>query len=487
MRRARSLNHSEMLWVCLSFPCLALEAFDPEPETPFVIERCERNRREVMLASPAAQKAGVKMGMSIAKSYNACDHLQVRSRDNALEEELLQRIALLIYQFGPHLRVVAPHHIVMEIESSLSLLGGCDAFMQCLTETLKNERVSYVIAGYPTEKGAIALARSAASLNSARVFPLEAINACPLYASALDVALVAQMQGMGLQTLGDLFALPSAALGKRFGKGVLLYLQELRGLKPSVRPLFELPERFSYPLELGHEAINQQALLFPLKRLLKMLEHYLYARQLLAASIVLLLKRRDTNEDSIIVTPTQGAYKSDELLSLFRLRLEHQTLSQPVLEMRLKCSDFLPWKPIANDLFDVRAGLQLAPQALADRLQLRLGADQVLGMHSIDDHRPDRAWHTTMFGLRGEKAHTLHSRPIWLLERPRALVNEKGMPCDGTALQMLQGPERIDVGWWDQASESRDYFLARHPDGALLWVFRSVEQPDQWYVHGFFS
>ena len=48
----------------------------------------------------------------------------------------------------------------------------------------------------------------------------------------------------------------------------------------------------------------------------------------------------------------------------------------------------------------------------------------------------------------------------------------------------LAGPERIETGWWDGDEASRDYFVARLPDGALGWVYREA---NQWFLHGLFA
>lgn len=476
-----------MLWVCLHFPQLALEVFNPAPETPLVVEQTEQQRRAVLFASTAAQQAGVTPGMSIPSAYGMCDHLQVRVRDPGLEQKTLQRIALIGYQFTPHLALVGDDQLLLEIETSLRLFGGCDALLATLQKALGEEALSCAIACFPTAKGAMVLARCAVPPGSAEIFPLEALDTCPLSATDLPTTQVTRLQGMGLQSLGQLFALPGAALGKRFGQATLFYLQQLRGLLPDLRPHYELPAQFESNFELGHETQQQEAILFPLKRLLQALETYLYARQLMAASVRLHLKRRDLSHETLSLTPAQGTIKSDELLSLFRLRLEQHTLSQPVVAIYLECNDFTPWKPIAKDLFDTRAGQQLSPQALVDRLRARLGNERVSGLRPLEDHRPERAWQAVPPGQVSEPTRTPYPRPLWLLESPRPLTNKKGLPCDGAPLQLLQGPERIDSGWWDQAPVQRDYFIARHPSGALYWIYHPTQQPGEWYLHGVFS
>ena len=43
---------------------------------------------------------------------------------------------------------------------------------------------------------------------------------------------------------------------------------------------------------------------------------------------------------------------------------------------------------------------------------------------------------------------------------------------------------RIESGWWDADEASRDYFIARLPEGALGWLYR---ENGSWYLHGLFA
>jgi protein ImuB len=49
----------------------------------------------------------------------------------------------------------------------------------------------------------------------------------------------------------------------------------------------------------------------------------------------------------------------------------------------------------------------------------------------------------------------------------------------------MDGPERIESGWWEGRDVRRDYFVARAPGGQTLWVFS--EPRGGWHVHGIFS
>ena len=63
-------------------------------------------------------------------------------------------------------------------------------------------------------------------------------------------------------------------------------------------------------------------------------------------------------------------------------------------------------------------------------------------------------------------------RPLWLLHRPETLDARRGRPRYGGALKLLEGPERIESGWWDGADIQRDYYTAQTAAGARLWIYR---------------
>jgi protein ImuB len=54
-------------------------------------------------------------------------------------------------------------------------------------------------------------------------------------------------------------------------------------------------------------------------------------------------------------------------------------------------------------------------------------------------------------------------------------------------LEIEEGPERIESGWWDGGDVQRDYYVARTPAGTRLWIFRERRAPAGWFLHGVFG
>jgi protein ImuB len=136
--------------------------------------------------------------------------------------------------------------------------------------------------------------------------------------------------------------------------------------------------------------------------------------------------------------------------------------------------------------------------ALLERLRARLGHAAVHGLCLIPDHRPEASWRIAEPALpctataananatvATALAHGLRARqrrrPLWLLATPRRLG---ALPA---GWRLLDGPERIETGWWDGHDIARDYYLLRDADGAELWAFRDRQAPHDWFLHGVFG
>jgi protein ImuB len=127
---------------------------------------------------------------------------------------------------------------------------------------------------------------------------------------------------------------------------------------------------------------------------------------------------------------------------------------------------------------------------LVERLRARLGEEAVYGVCLIPEHRPEAAWrrvHELRLGAVPRTEQGIdrgmaqdRPRPIWLLQEPLPLLEP----------EILEGPERIESGWWDGNGVARDYYVARdglgQAHGVRLWVFQE-RQSKRWFVHGIFA
>ena len=161
-------------------------------------------------------------------------------------------------------------------------------------------------------------------------------------------------------------------------------------------------------------------------------------------------------------------------------------LPAPTLDLCLRADDISRRAAPNQELFPTARNEREGLVQLIERLQARLGPEQVQRLHPVDDHRPE-------CGSRIEVASgevPLRSGLAKPSPAQRLAVRPR---LGGEPLQLLSGPERIDAGWWDTALAERDYFIAQAADGALVWIYRarlplSAPEGEQgWFMQGRFG
>jgi protein ImuB len=187
---------------------------------------------------------------------------------------------------------------------------------------------------------------------------------------------------------------------------------------------------------------------------------------------------------------------------LLRERLAQLCLPAPTLELRLHAADIARRAPPNGELFPTPRSERVGLTRLIERLQARLGRDQIRCVVARHDHRPEHASAlcTAEPGMRGWGAHVAAGTaaatpragpapPVWLLDPPEPLPERNARPVlDGRPLSILAGPERIEAGWWDAGLAERDYYIAQTDTGALVWVYRArlplSAEGSGWYLQG---
>ena len=82
---------------------------------------------------------------------------------------------------------------------------------------------------------------------------------------------------------------------------------------------------------------------------------------------------------------------------------------------------------------------------------------------------------------------TAAPRPSLLLGQPRRLACRGGQPLHHGPITLLNGPERIESGWWSGEDLRRDYYIGKERTGRRLWLYRECDGEHNWYLHGFFA
>lgn len=477
-----------MLWLCLNLSRLPIEVFlrAGTSHDPLVVTS-GGNAPLIVACNEHAAAAGIRDGMSLSAAYALLPELTARTRDTNAEHNCLGEIALWALQFTSQVSVHAPDSLLLEIGASLRLFGGLDALCNQINESASQLGFDTLTAVAPTPRGAYWLARSGLGVSVKDRETLQHhLNRLPVTCLDAAGATFQSLERMGIRTVGQLARLPRDALARRFGQRLLDQLDRAFGNRPDPQTLFSPPSRFSVRLALPSPVSEAEALLFAAHRLILQLTGYLSASNAGVMRLRLMLENEDGATTDVIVALSIPGRDPKHLLNLLRERLSQTALSGRSEAITLEALEVAQLAPRNFSFLPDAVHAREERATLVERLRARLGDDAVHGLSLFPDARPEFAWHEAEPGIHTQPGPPL-LRPAWLLKRPRRLKLHDGRPCLDGQLQIVDGPERIESGWWDGFDVMRDYFIARSNGGATFWIYRERIPSGGWFLHGIFS
>jgi len=502
-----------MLWVALHLPLLSLESFAATvPPEQAAQPLALMDAHHIVSANAPAQALGVQAGMKRATALSLAPQLLLGQADERRDLDALTSVAHAALAFTPAVSLSWPGGVLLEVQASLRYFGGLAALLKKLRGTLAPLGHQLHCVSAPTAQGAALLSCLHDGLHCADRAGLQrALEAAPVALLEAGSEHAEAMLGMGLRSMGDVRQLPRAGLGRRFGVALLDEMDRAFGERPDPREPITLPPVFHSQLELFARADTTEQLLYGAQVLLARLVAWLSAQHAFVRSFSLVMKHeaRWRDEDSPKATVLEIALAEPSrdvahMLTLLRERLSALQLPAPTLELGLQSADISRRPPPNAELFPTPQSEQSGLTRLIERLQARLGREQVQRLVPVADHRPERA--TAVLAaeplmprlpeaVRKTSTGSAITRPLWLLPQPQALQARRSRPLmEGRMLQLLAGPERIEAGWWDGGLAERDYFIGQTAEGALVWLYRArLPQPGEagggegWFLHGRFG
>ncbi len=488
-----------MLWIGLHMPALPLESFAATLAgglngQPLALV----DAHHIVHANPMAQALGVQPGIKRVTALGLAPHLLLGQADEIRDAQALLSVAHAALAFTPAVSLVPPHGVLLEVQASLRYFGGRDALLQRLRTALAPLGHRVQAASAPTAQGAAWLSRLHDGLACADEATLHRqLNAAPLGVLGCAPTHGEVWRALGLRRVGELRQLPRGGLARRFGEALLHELDCAYGTRPDPREPLRLPPVFHSQLELFARADTTEQLLHGAQVLLARLVGWLSAQHAFVRRFELRMKheprwRREAESPThtlLEVALAEPSRDAAHLLVLLRERLAALQLPAPTLELALHASDIAHRAAPNDELFPTATSEREGVLRLIERLQARLGREQVRRLVPVADHRPEKATlqqPVVLTSLSAQGASrpprspgpaptaSALAQPVWLLAQPQALREDQSRPLiDGRPLHLLAGPERLESGWWDGELAERDYFIAQTREGALVWLYRS--------------
>lgn len=471
-----------MLWACIYLPHLGIDCVlrrHPTPEDPIALVGGHAQRRELVAVNEAAVSRGLKRGQRLVAAQAICPAFAAIPEDLADEARWQQFLAAWAYRFSSQVFAGWDRAIVLEVAGSFSIMGQWPVLQARLREELTGLGFRHSIALAPTPLGARVLAGVRDGLGVLDAQQLHnTLARVPVRRACLPDDCGPQLHKMGVRHLRQLFELPRPGLRRRFGEELLTTLDRMRGDAPELLECYAPPDTFDMRVELSFEVERHQALQFPVRRMTADLAAYLAGRDGGVQQFVLHLEHEGVPATEVVVGLLSAERDASVLFELARGCLERASIPKAIVALRLVAADLPAFVPEGRDLFDQRPANVVPWEHLRERMRARLGPDAVYQVAASDDPRPEHAWEPKPPKRKAEDLDR-PPRPTWLLRRP--------IPLHDPGIEIIEGPERIETGWWDGADARRDYYILRTSFGQHAWAFAPVGEQGNWMLHGWFA
>ena len=489
--------------LCIWLPQLPLDRFarlgDPHTEGAFAVVAETGNAWRVTHVSAAAKAAGVEVGLSLADARAICPGLASEPADVMREQAFLMALARWADRLSPRVALDGPDGLLLDISGCAHLFGGEAAMGRQCRELLDALKIESRVGIADTKAGARALARCAGDA-IAIAAPGETADALsPLPVAGLDLPprVADDLRRVGLDCIGQLYAVQPRELARRFGietaRSLAAALGQTREPFTPLKPAAVYAARMTLPEPIGLQADLERVI----ERLAESVCERLRGDAKAARRFVLALRCVDTGDHEFRIgfaRPCAAVKPILEQLSrpLARLRIEYGAD-----RLRLAAEEVEPVRPLQT-VIDRDTGSSEQLDRIVSTLGNRLGFDRVRRFAARESHLPEREFDTVEAATGGEKTwtRTPGSRPVRLFVPPEPLRPlEAGRPPrrfawrNGTyETKSATGPERLAPEWWKAGDPRiRDYWRVQTRSGPRLWLMSHPgERPPDWFVAGRF-
>jgi protein ImuB len=501
---------------------------------PLVVSRHEDNTQRIAALDEQAEALRLKPGMGIADARAMHPAIDVVEAEPDADRRLLEALADWCDRYTPLVAVDGQDGLFLDIAGCAHLFGGEEAMLADLVRRLREQGFD-ARAGLASTPGAAWAAARYGLKPVQQGGEAEVLEPLPLPALRLDEGVRLGLESVGLRTVGSILSAPRAPLARRFGRRLILRLDQALGrVEESITP--RLPVA---PLAAERHLAEPVSLIEDIERLLLLLAASLKAdlerRGEGARRLQLALFRVDGAVSRIAVGASRPVRDPATIAKLFHERLA--TLSDELDAgygfdlVRLAVLASAAFEDTQGDLAGKTADAGEDLVLFADRVRARLGDDAIRRPVMVESHMPERAVALASFAEPPARdaapvskknppaAVTYYppERPVRMFASPEPVEVTAEIPEGPPAnfrwrrahyrVAGAEGPERIAPEWWRQPTNgggaapggasaqgggTRDYYRVEDEAGRRFWLYREgfygeAGAPPRWFVQGLFA
>ena len=537
-------------------------------EKPFAIIQYYKTKAYIVSFNIKALNMGVRLGMTREDAYAVCSILKLVEIDSEEDRSCLLRLVEIFNKYTPLVSVESisaqgAADVWLDISGCSHLFGGEYNLLIDLSKSLSVIGMTSQIGLGDTPSISWAIAHYLADPCSPKImtqaYKNHALLNLPIESLRLTHNSINELKKIGIVNVKELLALPHSALRVRIGEAVITRINQFLGTVNE--PIgFDFSKKqycskveFFEPINTLEELENSLAEL--LGELCTKLKFDCMGLQKLALEVFCInnTKKKITIGTKCVTTDYSI------LFALFREKIAYFKFDSYVQSMLLTAMSLgVSYNTQKNLLVDAsvldslsgtnkKSGLSLGSDffQLIDKLNRRLGKENITNINYVPNHLPERATvlvpvldgrYKTPKGNANSstKIHKkvpmcFYDRPIYLFKSPEKLnlfVDCRAMPelllppllmfewrRKKYCIIGAEGPEIISQPWWNGSSlrnkkdneesaakyykfntQSRAYWKVENYDGMRLWVFcfpfisrtYNISELKNWFVHGLF-
>jgi protein ImuB len=543
----------------LWFPRLGAERLlrqaDALRDTPFAVLRDTGQMQVLVSLSEAASGVGLHHGQPLRDALAMCPELVTRLQNPQAEAAFLNVLQRWAGKFSPWVAALAPDGLVLDVTGCTHLFGGEETLLAQIEGEVIGLGLSCRMGLADTQGAAWALARfagvQAGSHRSGDAIEQEAratrsraakrrhwerggarpalaqmptgqariaepgsahsmLAPLPVAALRLESEVVQQLSRLGLRRIGDLIGQPRAALARRFGKGLVLRLDQALGAVPEPVSPAKPPPRYAVRMTLPDPIGLEDDILAALDKLLPALGDRLQRDAKGARLVRLQAFRTDQTMGWIEAGLARPTHDPERIRPLLRMKLDDLDAGYGIDLLRLEAVQVEPVsdrRPAGHldAALAARDRISGARQLedLISRIGARVGLEAITRRHPGNSHIPEKAAQT-LAAAWSEPAQDWPApptpRPVLLWQPEPVIAPDSPQPPatfrwrrQELALKIATGPERIAPEWWlddpNWRSGVRDYWQVTTDRGERLWLFyaHGAAMSSGWFCQGQFA
>ena len=544
----------------LWFPRLGAErlirAARLDPGLPLAVVAEQSNMQVISSLNPAAEQAGLFLGQPVRDAHAMCAALRTYGRNAPAEAHFLTALRRWAGKFSPWVAIEAPDALVIDLTGCAHLFGGESELLDVVEMDCADMGLSlrcgiadslgaaWALARYAgqgpeatrngdsidqearatraragkrrhwTKGGAAPPTKLEANTTLTRIAApgqsYSALSPLPVAALRLEADTAQQLARLGLRRVGDLLGQPRAALARRFGKGLVLRLDQAMGSAPEPVSPARVPDHFAVRLTLPEPIGLKADVMAGIDRLLPRLCEKLRERGRGARALRFEAHRTDQQAEVILLTLARATQDPARIRPLLEMKAEDldagfgidmlrvEVTQSEALHERRSVGHFEAGQAVKERL----AG-NTALDDLMGKLGARIGLEAITRRGPGASHIPEKSA-LTLAAAWSEPARNWPAPPaprplqIWrpeVVQAPNTPLPPDQFRWRGRnwTLAEARGPERIAPEWWlddpEWRSGARDYWVVVTKAGHRLWLFyaHGAAMTAGWFCHGEFA